>query len=89
MSKKIYAGNLNFATQESSLKELFSGFGHVESLTIVIDRASGRSKGFAFVTMENEEAALAAIKALDGKDFEGRRLRVNTAQEKFSSRANH
>ncbi|GAB1432933.1 RNA-binding protein [Spirochaetota bacterium] len=84
MSKKIYVGNLNFATTENSLRELFMGFGVVEDLSIATDKANGVSKGFGFVTMSSQETAVAAIKALDGQDFEGRRLRVNAAREKPS-----
>ena len=82
MSRKIYVGNMNFATNEASLRELFGRFGGVESVAIIIDKATGRAKGFGFVEMESEDAAEAAISALDGKDFEGRKLRVNEAQEK-------
>jgi RNA recognition motif-containing protein len=82
MSRKIYVGNMNYATTEDSLRELFSQFGGVDSVAVIVDRATGRAKGFAFVEMENDEAAQAAIQKLDGQEFEGRKLRVNEAQEK-------
>lgn len=82
MSKKIYVGNMNYATNEDSLRELFGQFGGVESVAVIMDRATGRAKGFGFVEMDSEEAAMAAIQQLDGHEFEGRKLRVNEAQEK-------
>ncbi len=85
MSRKIYVGNMNYATTEDSLRELFSQFGGVDSVAVIVDRATGRAKGFAFVEMENDEAAQSAIQKLDGQEFEGRKLRVNEAQEKPAS----
>jgi len=82
MSKKIYVGNMNYATTEDSLRELFGQFGGVESVAVIMDRATGRAKGFGFVEMESDQAAQAAIQKLDGQEFEGRKLRVNEAQEK-------
>jgi len=82
MSRKIYVGNMNYATTEDSLRELFSQFGVVDSVAVIMDRATGRAKGFAFVEMESEDAARAAIQKLDGQEHEGRKLRVNEAQEK-------
>jgi RNA recognition motif-containing protein len=82
MSRKIYVGNLNYATTDNSVRELFLQFGTVESATVIADQATGRTKGFGFVEMGTEEAARLAIEKLDGVEFEGRRLRVNAAQEK-------
>lgn len=82
MSKKIYVGNMNYATTEDSLRELFGQFGTVDSVAVIMDRATGRAKGFGFVEMSSDEAAQAAIQKLDGQEFEGRKLRVNEAQEK-------
>lgn len=82
MSKKIYVGNLNYATTEDSLRELFGQFGGVSSVAVIMDRATGRAKGFGFVEMESDEAAQAAVQKLDGQEYEGRKLRVNEAQEK-------
>jgi RNA recognition motif-containing protein len=82
MSRKIYVGNLNYATTEESIKDLFTQYGMVTSVAIITDRASGRAKGFGFVEMDSAEEAAKAIENLDGLEFEGRRLRVNEAQEK-------
>jgi RNA recognition motif-containing protein len=82
MSRKIYVGNLNYATTDDSVRELFLQFGSVTSANVIIDQSTGRTKGFGFVEMETEEAARKAIEKLDGREFEGRRLRVNAAQEK-------
>lgn len=87
MSKKIYVGNLNYATTEESLRELFSQFGGVDSVAVIVDRATGRAKGFGFIEMDSAEAAGAAIQKLDGQEFEGRKLRVNEAQEKPANSA--
>ncbi|OHD19877.1 MAG: RNA-binding protein [Spirochaetes bacterium GWB1_59_5] len=82
MSKKIYVGNMNYATTEDSLRELFGQFGGVSSVAVIMDRATGRAKGFGFVEMESDQSAQAAIQKLDGQEYEGRKLRVNEAQEK-------
>lgn len=82
MAKKIYVGNVSFSTTESSLKNLFSQYGEVLTANVVMDRVTGRSKGFAFVEMADDAAAQSAIQALDGKEFEGRQLRVNEAMDK-------
>jgi RNA recognition motif-containing protein len=81
---KLYVGNLSFDTTEDSLRALFSGCGSVESVTLISDRDTGRPRGFGFVEMSNADAS-AAIQALNGKDFEGRTLRVNEAQDKNRS----
>ncbi len=82
MSKKIYVGNMNYATTEDSLRELFGQYGRVESVAVIVDKATGRAKGFGFVEMDSDDAAKSAIASLDGNEFEGRKLRVNEAQEK-------
>lgn len=79
--KKIYVGNLSFDTTESSLRAAFEAFGKVHSAAVVNDRETGRSRGFGFVEMDDEDAAK-AIQSLDGKELDGRALRVNEAQEK-------
>lgn len=76
---RIYVGNLNFRTTEQGLSELFGQYGEVKSASIVMDRDTGRSRGFGFVEME-EEGARAAIEALNGQSFEGRTLTVNEAR---------
>ena len=82
MSKKLYVGNLNFQTTESELSDKFSEFGSVVSAKIIMDRETNRSKGFAFIEMSSEDEAQACISALDSKDFSGRNIKVNEAQER-------
>lgn len=77
---RIYVGNLNYRTDESTLRELFSEYGEVSDVHIVTDRETGRSRGFAFVEMPDDDAANEAIEAFNGKEFEGRSLTVNVAR---------
>jgi cold-inducible RNA-binding protein len=79
MSKKMFVGNLSFSTTESDLREAFEQFGAVESVAIINDRETGRSKGFGFVEM-NEEDANKAIAKMNGTDLNGRALTVNEAR---------
>jgi RNA recognition motif-containing protein len=80
MGKKLYVGNLDFATTDEDLERLFSVHGTVASATVVSDRDTGRSRGFGFVEMGTDEEAKAAIAALNGTDMKGRALTVNEAQ---------
>jgi len=80
MSKKIYVGNLSFQTTESDITQAFSGFGPVESVSIITDRDTGRSKGFGFVEMADQADANKAISALNGTEMGGRSLTVNEAR---------
>jgi len=80
MGAKLYVGNLTYATTDSQLEQLFSEHGRVRSAQVVMDRETGRSKGFGFVEMSSDQEAQAAIQALDGKDVEGRALKVNEAR---------
>jgi len=84
MSKKLYVGNLTYSASDESLNTLFEPHGTVTSCRVITDRATGRSKGFGFVEMSNEDEASQAISELDGKDFEGRPLTVNVARERQS-----
>lgn len=84
--KNLFVGNLSFQTTESDLNELFKAFGQVARTHVAIDRETGRSRGFAFVEMPNDEEAAAAIAGLDGKDVGGRNLRVNEARPKAEGR---
>jgi len=82
MAKKIYVGNMNYNTSEDDLGNLFGQYGEVLSVVIIKDRETRRPKGFGFVEMANDDAADAAISELNGKDIEGRNLRVNEATER-------
>jgi RNA recognition motif-containing protein len=82
MAKKLYVGGISYNTSEDALKDYFSQAGTVESATIIIDKISGRSKGFGFVEMSNDEEAEKAIEMFNAKEFEGRSLTVNEARPK-------
>lgn len=83
---QIYVGNMNYGMSEEDLKEVFTAYGEVVSTKIIIDRDTGRSKGFGFVEMSTEDEARAAIAELDGKEISGRNLRVSEAQRKSQGR---
>jgi cold-inducible RNA-binding protein len=80
MATKLYVGNLSFRTTSEELREAFAAVGTVESASVIEDRETGRSRGFAFVEMATPEEAAAAIEAFNGKDFGGRNLTVNEAK---------
>lgn len=82
MSNRLYVGNLPFHATEELLSQRFASSGGVTSVSIVIDRMTGRSRGFAFVDMESPAAAQKAIAELDGQDMEGRPLRVRIAEDR-------
>ena len=82
MKNRLYVGNLAFATTEDSLKTAFAEFGEVSEVKLIIDRETGRSRGFAFVVMSTGEQAQAAVTRMDGAMLDGRALRVNEAQER-------
>jgi RNA recognition motif-containing protein len=82
MGKKLYVGNLTYGVTDSSLEQLFAAHGTVQSAQVIMDRDTGRSKGFGFVEMASDQEAQAAIAALNGKDVEGRALTVNEARPK-------
>jgi RNA recognition motif-containing protein len=84
MAKNIYVGNMNYDTTEGTLRELFAEYGEVTSVSVITDRYTGRPRGFAFVEMADEAAANAAIAALDGRDVDGRTLKVNEARPRTS-----
>ena len=84
MGKKVYIGNMSYETSQSDLETMFGEHGTVESAQIIMDRATGRSKGFGFVEMSSEAEAQAAIGALDGKDSDGRAIKVNEAKPRPS-----
>jgi RNA recognition motif-containing protein len=80
MSTKLYVGNLSFDVTENDLRDMLSQHGPVNEINVIMDKMTGRARGFAFVTMNTQEAANAAILALNGKDWKGRALTVNEAR---------
>ena len=80
--KNLFVGNLSFQTTESELRTMFSPFGQLGRVHVPVDRETGRTRGFAFVEMTNDEDAKKAIAALDGKEFGGRNVKVNEARPK-------
>ena len=80
MGKKIYVGNLPYSSNDQSLESLFAQFGTVQSAKVIIDRESGRSKGFGFIEMSSDEEAQNAIAQLNEKEVEGRNIKVNEAK---------
>lgn len=81
----IYVGNLHYEVDEEELKTVFGEYGEVESAKIIMDKYSGKSKGFGFIEMPNSDEGKKAIEALSGAEFKGRNLKVNLAREKSSS----
>lgn len=82
MGKKLYVGNLGYSVDNAQLEELFSKYGHVRSAEVIQDRDSGRSKGFGFVEMGDDNAAREATEGLNGREHDGRPLTVNEAKPK-------
>ena len=80
MNTKLYLGNLSLDVTENDLREMISEHGPVNEINVIMDKATGRARGFAFVTMNTEEGAKAAIQALNGKQMNGRPLTVNEAR---------
>ena len=81
---KLYVGNLSFDVTKESLTDMFKEFGEVTEAVVIVDRETNRSKGFGFVTFTKEEDAAKAIKGLDGKEMEGRNIKVNAAKPRES-----
>ncbi len=86
MGKRIYVGNLSYNTTEGALRTLFAEYGEIESVSMITDRDTGRPKGFAFVEMATEQAAQAAISALNGKSVDDREIKVNEAKPQADAR---
>ena len=86
MGKKLYVGNLPYSMNDQKLNEVFSAYGEVVSAKVITDYESGRSKGFGFVEMANDGDANTAIQQLDGKELDGRNVRVNEARPKEDHR---
>ena len=85
MGKKLYVGNLGYDVSTADLETLFASNGTVESVNIISDRVTGQSKGFGFVEMSSDSEAGAAIAALDGKELQGRTIKVNEAKPRAAS----
>lgn len=86
MGRKVYVGNLAWRTDEASLRTVFATFGVVEDAKIVVDRDSGQSRGFGFVTFADETSAAEAVRGMDGADLEGRVVRVREAEDRPGGR---
>jgi RNA recognition motif-containing protein len=84
MGKKLYVGNLTYGVTDATLQQMFQPHGTVQSAQVIMDRDTGRSKGFGFVEMSSDQEAQAAIAALNGKEVEGRALTVNEAKPRES-----
>jgi RNA recognition motif-containing protein len=82
MSKRLFVGGLAWATDDTSLKQAFEAHGEVTDARVITDRESGRSRGFGFVTFADASSASDAIAAMDGKELDGRAIRVNLAEDK-------
>uniref|UniRef100_A0A1J3F071 Glycine-rich RNA-binding protein 2, mitochondrial n=2 Tax=Noccaea caerulescens TaxID=107243 RepID=A0A1J3F071_NOCCA len=85
MSTKLFVGGLSWGTDDQSLRDAFAHFGEVVDAKVIVDRESGRSRGFGFVNFSDETAANAAISEMDGKDLNGRNIRVNVANDRPSA----
>ena len=89
MSRNIYVGNLPWSFKDEDLGKMFGEHGEVQSAKVIMDRMSGRSRGFGFVEMSTAEEASAAIEAISGSEVDGRTLKVDAAQERAPSRDNY
>jgi RNA recognition motif-containing protein len=86
MSKKLFVGSLSWDTNDEGLRNAFAGYGEIEEAVVISDRDTGRSRGFGFVTFEDDEAADKAVAALNGTELDGRTIRVDVAQAKQRNR---
>ncbi|MCB9538219.1 MAG: RNA-binding protein [Myxococcales bacterium] len=86
MGKKIFVGNLSWNTDDQSLREAFEEFGEVTDAKVITDRETGRSRGFGFVTFEDDRACQEAIEQMNGQSLDGRPLRIDEAQERSGPR---
>jgi RNA recognition motif-containing protein len=86
MSKKLFVGSLSWGTNDDALREAFAVHGEISEAVVISDRDTGRSRGFGFVTFEDDESADKAIAALNGTELDGRTIRVDVAQEKSRNR---
>ena len=86
MPKKLFVGSLSWNTDDNGLREAFAQFGEISEATVITDRYSGRSRGFGFVTFENDEDADKAIEALNDSELDGRTIKVDVAQDRRRDR---
>lgn len=86
MGKKLYVGNLSYSVDSAALESYFGEHGRVQSAQVIMDRDTGRSKGFGFVEMSTDDEAQNAINNLDGQEFQGRSIRVNEAKPRENNR---
>jgi RNA recognition motif-containing protein len=86
MSKKLFVGSLSWGTNDEALRDAFAPYGEINEAVVITDRDTGRSRGFGFVTFEDDEAADKAIAALNGTELDGRTIRVDVAQAKERNR---
>jgi len=86
MTNNLYVGNLSYETNEDALRTLFAEYGEIESVNLITDRYTGRSRGFAFVEMSTEQAAQQAVSGLNGKRVDEREIKVDKAKPKRDSR---
>jgi len=89
MGRKLYVGNLPYSATEQSLREAFAASGTVDTVSVITDRDTGQSKGFAFVEMASDEEARAATEAMNGKTFDGRQIKVNEAKPREKQEQGH
>jgi RNA recognition motif-containing protein len=82
MNKKVFVGGLSWNTDDDGLRQAFEQFGEVSDVRVIMDRETGRSRGFGFVTFEDDDSASRAISEMNGKDLDGRTIKVNHAEEK-------
>jgi cold-inducible RNA-binding protein len=82
MSKKLFVGGLSWGTDDEGLRRAFERFGQISEAKVISDRETGRSRGFGFVTFENDQDAMSALSEMDGKEIDGRAIKVNEAQER-------
>jgi RNA recognition motif-containing protein len=87
MTNNLYVGNLSYDTTEDTLRTLFAEYGEIESVNLITDRYTGRSRGFAFVEMSTEEAAQQAMSGMNGKQVDDREIKVDKAKPKSDSRS--
>ena len=87
MTNNLYVGNLSYETSEDTLRTLFSEYGQIESVNLITDRYTGRSRGFAFVEMSTEQSAQEAMTGLNGKQVDEREIKVDKAKPKSDSRS--